>query len=170
MVFTGIWVTASLLKSLGLFTVFWPFSIILSFGLSPFIRQLPSQFCIFSFLLIIIRSGILTEIRWSVCMSKSYRNLCMSFSRTVAGLCIYHLLVWSNLKFFHISQWISLSTQSCLLLYSFRANLLHLLIIIIIIIIYSFRVFHVSVIWWLFTGVWVTANFSDSSQYSGRSQ
>ena len=29
--FTGVWVTASLLKSPGLFLVFWPFSIMLSF-------------------------------------------------------------------------------------------------------------------------------------------
>ena len=29
--FTGIWVTANLLKSSGLFSVFWPFSIMLSF-------------------------------------------------------------------------------------------------------------------------------------------
>ena len=40
--FTGIRVTASLLKSSGLFSVFWPFSIMLSFGWSPPIRQLPS--------------------------------------------------------------------------------------------------------------------------------
>ena len=45
------------------------------------------------FLLIIIRSGLLAEIKGSVCMSKSYRSLCVSFSRTDAGLCIYHLLV-----------------------------------------------------------------------------
>ena len=31
-------------------------------------------------------------------------------------------------------------------------------IIIIIIIIYSFRVFHISVSWWFFAGVWVTAS------------
>ena len=79
------------------------------------------------FLLIIIRSGLLAEIRWSVCMSKFHRSLCVSFSRTGAGLCIYHLLVWSNLIFLHISQWITLPTQSCLALYSFCANLLHLL-------------------------------------------
>ena len=36
------------------------------------------------FLLIIIRSGLLTEIRWSVCMSKSHRSLCVFFSRTGA--------------------------------------------------------------------------------------
>ena len=79
----------------------------------------------FLFLLIIIRSGLQAEIRWSVCMSKSDRSLCVSFSRTGARLCIYHLLAWSNLNFLHISQWITLPTQSCLALYSFCANFLH---------------------------------------------
>ena len=46
-------------------------------------------------LLFIIRSGLLAEMRESVCMSKSHRSLCVSFSRTDAGLCIYHLFVWS---------------------------------------------------------------------------
>ena len=45
------------------------------------------------FLLIIIRSGLLAGIRWSVCMLKSHRSLCVSFSGTGVGLCIYHLLV-----------------------------------------------------------------------------
>ena len=44
--------------------------------------QLSSQFCYFSFFLVLIR--------WSVCMSKSHKSLCVSFSRTDAGLCIYH--------------------------------------------------------------------------------
>ena len=65
---------------------------------------------LFFFSLIIIRSSLLAEIRWSVCMSKSYRSLCVSFSRTGDGLCIHHLLVWSNLNFLHISQWITLPT------------------------------------------------------------
>ena len=43
-----------------------------------------------------MRSGLLAGIRWSVCMLKAHRNLCESFSRTGAGLCIYHLFVWSN--------------------------------------------------------------------------
>ena len=34
---------------------------------------------------------------------------------------IYHLLVWSNLNFLHISQWITFPTQSYLVLYSFYA-------------------------------------------------
>ena len=78
-------------------------------------------------LIIIIRSDLLAEIRWSVCTSKFHWSLCVSFSRTGAGLCIYHLLIWSNLNFLHISQGITLPTQSCLVWYSFWANLLHLL-------------------------------------------
>ena len=85
------------------------------------------QIIFFFLLLIIIRSGLLAEIRGSVCMLESHRSLCVSFSRTGTGLHIYHLLVWSNLNFLHISQWITLPTQSCLALYS-CANLLHSLI------------------------------------------
>ena len=62
-------------------------------------------------LLIIIRSGLLSEISLSVCMSKftcvifytslsvlfstqvSTQSLSVLFSRTGAGLCIYHLLL-----------------------------------------------------------------------------
>ena len=88
-----------------------------------------SQFCKFSFLLIIIKSGILVWIRGSVSMLKSHRSLCVAFFRTGAGLCIYHLLVWSNVNFLHISQWITLPAQSCLALYSHCANLLNSLII-----------------------------------------
>ena len=65
------------------------------------------------FFLIIIRSGLPAEIRWSVCMLKSNRTLCVSFSRTGVGLCIYHLFAWSNLEFLHISQWITLPIQLC---------------------------------------------------------
>ena len=83
---------------------------------------------LFYFLLIMVSSGLLAHIRWSVCISKSHRSLCVSFSRTAAGLCIYHLLVWSNLNFLHISQRITLPNQSCLALYSLYANLLHSLI------------------------------------------
>ena len=45
------------------------------------------------FLLIILG---LAEIRWSVYMPKSHRSLCVLFSKTGAGLCIYHLFVWSK--------------------------------------------------------------------------
>ena len=73
---------------------------------------------ILSLLLIIIRSGCLGKIRWSVFMSKSQSSLCVSFSGTDSGLCIYHLFVWSNFNFLHISQ-------SCQVLYPFCVNLLH---------------------------------------------
>ena len=82
------------------------------------------QILFFFFLLIIIRSGLLAKIRWSVCMSRSHKSLCVSFSRTGAGL-----LVWSNLNILHISQRITLPTRPCLALYSLCANLLHSLII-----------------------------------------
>ena len=72
------------------------------------------------FFLVTIRSGSLAEIRWSVCMSTSYRNLCVSFSRT-AWVVHIPFVRWSNLK-------ITLATLSCLVLYSFCDNLLHSLI------------------------------------------
>ena len=59
---------------------------------------------LFFFLLIMIKSGLLDGIRWSVCLLKSHWSLCVAFSRKGAGLCIYHLLVWSNLSFLHIFQ------------------------------------------------------------------
>ena len=80
------------------------------------------------FLLIIMRSGLLAGIRWSICMLKYDRSLCKSFFRTGAWLRIYHLFVWSNWNFMHIFQWITLLTHLCLALYSFCANLLHSLI------------------------------------------
>ena len=142
---TWVWVTGSLFKSTGLFSVFRPISIMLWFGWAQlillFVRlpvavpilwwlyqehqiQLvssslscstifqftskvhvlifPFQFYlevirdskvhnsasslflfIFIFLLTISRSGCLAEIRWFVCISKSQRSLCVSFSRAV---------------------------------------------------------------------------------------
>ena len=74
------------------------------------------------FLLIFIISGLLAEIRWSMCISKSPRSLRVSFSRTGVGLCIYHLFVYLNVHFLHISQWITLPTQLWLILYSFCTN------------------------------------------------
>ena len=65
-------------------------------------------------LLIIIRSDCLTEIWWSVCISKSQRSLFVSFSWMDSGLSIYHLFVWWNFNFLLYSQLIVLPTQSCL--------------------------------------------------------
>ena len=72
------------------------------------------------FLLIIIRSGLLAGIGWSVCMLKSHRSLCVSFSWTGAGLYIYHLLVWSNFNFWHISWLTRVSPYSSVLICNIR--------------------------------------------------
>ena len=56
------------------------------------------------FLLIITRSGRLAEIRWSICISKSKRTSCVSFSRTDSVLCIHHLFVWSDFNLLHSSK------------------------------------------------------------------
>ena len=56
------------------------------------------------FFLTIPRPGRLAEVRWSVCISKSLRTFCVSFSWSDSGLCIYHLFVWSNFNFLHNSQ------------------------------------------------------------------
>ena len=77
---------------------------------------------VFFLLLTITRFGRLVEIRWSVCISKSQRIFCVSFSWTDSGLCISHFVVWSNLNFLHNSQWITLAIQSCLVLYSFCSD------------------------------------------------
>ena len=88
------------------------------------VQQSP-QFWKFSFFLFItIRCVFLAEIRWS----NSHSNLLVSLSRTESWLYIFHLFLWSNLNFLHISQWITLPTLSSLVLYSFFANLLHSLI------------------------------------------
>ena len=81
------------------------------------------------FFSIITWSCRLAEMRRRVYISKFQRNFCVSLSRKDFRLCIYYLLVWSNLNFLHNSEWITLSTQSCLVLNSFCANLLQSLII-----------------------------------------
>ena len=125
----------------------------------------------FFFLLIIIRSGLLAEIWWSVCMPKSHRNLCVSFYRTGAWLCIHHLFVWSNLNFLHISQWITLPTQLCLILYSFWANLLHSLIMWLIVsslsphslhLLFSWVLSILALIWLVLMALFCTAIRRDS--------
>ena len=63
-----------------------------------------------------VKSGRLSEIWRSMCLSKSYGSLCVSFSRTDPGLCIYHLFLWSIKISLHITQWITLILLLLLLL------------------------------------------------------
>ena len=51
---------------------------------------------ILSFLSIIIRSCHLAKIRSCLCMSKSGRSLCVLFSRTGAGLCMYYYYYYED--------------------------------------------------------------------------
>ena len=141
-------------------------------------------FCKFSFFVDYYEVWVLAGIRWSVCMLKSH-SLCVAFSWTGAGLCIYHLLVWSNINFLHISQWITLPTQSFLALYSLCVNLLHSLIIWLMVSSLSPHSLHLHLLFTpleFFTSVvadsfslefvWqqVSSSLQDSSQYSGRPQ
>ena len=79
-------------------------------------------------LLTITRPCRLAEIKWSICISKSQRSMFVSFPATDSGLCIYHLLLSSNLIFSLNSQRITLQIYLCLVSYSFCASLLHSLI------------------------------------------
>ena len=74
--------------------------------------------------------------RWSICITKSQRLLSVSFSRTDSRLCMYHLSAWSNLNFLHNSQWTTL---------------------LLLLLLYSLKLYHTSVRWWSFSGVWETA-------------
>ena len=79
------------------------------------------------FLLITIRSSLPAEIRWSVRLPKSHRNLCVIFQDScwVLHIPFVHMVKFQFLA--HL-QWITLPTQSRLVLYPFYANLLHSLI------------------------------------------
>ena len=77
--------------------LFFRFHLVLLCGLSG--RQRP-LFCRLSFFKIITRSSNLVKIKWSVCISKSHRCLCVLFFTTNFGLCIYNLFIWPNFIFF----------------------------------------------------------------------
>ena len=56
------------------------------------------------FLLSIIRFCLLARSRWSVWITELQRIFHISFFMINSGLCIYHLVVWSDLNFLHNSQ------------------------------------------------------------------
>ena len=64
----------------------------------------------------------------TICISKSQRTLCVSFSRSDSGLCVFHLFISSNLNFSYNSQLITFPAELCRVFYSFCANLLYLLV------------------------------------------
>ena len=62
-------------------------------------------------------------------ISRSQWILCVPFSKIDSTLSIYHLFARLRLNFLHSFQLIIFSTQSCVVLYSFTANLVHSVII-----------------------------------------
>ena len=78
---------------------------------------------------VLINTSLLTGVWWSVYISKSEKILCIPFSLTDSGLCIYHVSEWTNFNLLHNSHWITFLTQSSMVLYSFCVSLLHSLII-----------------------------------------
>ena len=130
--FIGVWLIASLLKSPGLFVVLWPISIMLLFGWSALVVLLfPSPSVPAPILWWLYRAHQLQmyqadhrvklkEIEKRVKYLDLARELkkTMKHERTDSWLCIYHLFVLSNFNFLHNSQWITLLTQSCIVLYS----------------------------------------------------
>ena len=114
--------------SLGISRYLSLFSLYFSFILWS-TAQKSQQFCNFSVLCWLL-SGMVFWPRLDdpfVCQSLIEVYVCHILGSD-AGLCMYHLFVWSNFNFLYISQWITLPTQSRLVLYSFRTNLLHSLI------------------------------------------
>ena len=114
--------------------VWWSPNICLSFNFllfsfcGPLNRQNSiSQQILFLFILFLIipTSGLLDGIRWSIFISISQRILCVSFSWTDFGLCIYHLILCSNFNLLHDSLWITFPTQSFIILYFFYSSLLY---------------------------------------------
>ena len=90
-------------------------------------RQSP-LFGRFSFLFFGLSLSMVILPRLGDVFVQTQRSSCVSLSWRVSGYYIYLLFVWSNFIFLHNSQWITFPNQLRLDLYSFCANLLHLLI------------------------------------------
>ena len=88
-----------------------------------------ANFLLFLFIfLIITKSSLLDEIRWSVCISKSQRIMCLILTNVFL---LEHIPFCNIVKFKFLAQFpvISFPSQSCLVLYSFWTSLLYSLII-----------------------------------------
>ena len=83
------------------------------------------QSVFFSFFFLLLSLGLVT---WLI-----QRILCVSFSRMISELCIFHLFGKSDLNFLHNSQWSTFPTELYVVLYSFCTNLLQLHIILLIV-------------------------------------
>ena len=82
----------------------------------------------FFFFLTITRSARLAKIRWSFVPQNLREFWASHFLGRILDFAYTISWFWSNLNSLHNSQWITFPTQSCLVLYSLCANLLHSLI------------------------------------------
>ena len=115
---------SSLLRSRYLFS----FSLSLILICGQLGRQNP-LFCMFSFFCWLLEGLVVWPRLSDPFRSQNPKGICVGHSPGLdVGLCIYHLFIWSNGYFLHNSQWTTLPTQSCLILYSFCDNLLYSLI------------------------------------------
>ena len=100
-----------------------------------------------------MRSGHLAGMPWSVCISKSKRIICASFSWKNSRFCIYHLVVRSNFNLLILISWAiphgSPSSPDQALFYTR---------FVLIIIIIPCEFFSLAFSWWSFAGDWVTAS------------
>ena len=110
--FLGIFSSLSRSRYLSLFSLSFSFNV-----WSAGTAKVPN-FPGYLLLLTLIKSGRLVEIKWSVCIAKSQKVSCVSFSMTGSGLCICHLFVWSNFSFFNKFQWITYTL--CAVIYWLR--------------------------------------------------
>ena len=126
-------------KYLSLFSLSWIFTLWSTGTTKSTIQR------VLFFLLIITISGLLAEIRWE-CL---YFKIPGNFMRFILqnGFWFVRVPFGSMVRFQFLAQ--------------FPVNTFPI-IIIIIIIIYSLRVFHISVSWWSFTEIWMTATLLKS--------
>ena len=102
----------------------------------------------------------LSRIKWERYIF--YKEVCFVSLIEFRSLSLILFLVGSMKSIQHIYLSSSLVNLKNGPKYLTRGTAQVIIIIIIIIIIYSFRVFHISVSWWFFTGVWVTASLLKS--------
>ena len=99
-------ITVTFLFRLSFFSFSFKFTLWSDGTVKSTIRQ------VLLFLMILTRFGRLAEIRWSVCISKSRRCLCVSYSKTDSGLCILHFIIITIIIVNIISWWV-LQTSVC---------------------------------------------------------
>ena len=138
--YTSVWVTTSLLKSPGFFSVFWLISIMQKFEWSPLFLLFPSPLVPLLILWCLPRAPITIGIIFTFIFHRFFNPQARS----------RYLSLFSNSFNFTLS---STRTEKSTILEVF---------FFLLIIIYSFWVFHISISWWFFSGVSVTASLLKS--------